>query len=308
MVYNSTAKFLLPSNDVTRENSLTNLSNMESIASVRATALEICYTIYGELTLSSDVIDRFYESSASEYENPVLTATSRSIIFDIFKLGRRLHAVDIPQPLAVFYTLLHLKPPEDTSNPLLKALRVWNEVGDISEHESFDGHRKAVIEHTLNILVLPSIHIDSYKRAPFHRSALSTDSLVRSSYNYHPASPSLPIPGTSLSLPSPFHFKLHVITRLSFNEQGHITNHRDYWDVKDLMGLLPGVSLAHWILSRLAAKGLSYNSRFLTRFSAQPHRHDSEHATNHDGAAAENRDLVNGPMAYVKSAKQTYGH
>ncbi|KAK0491478.1 hypothetical protein IW261DRAFT_1556626 [Armillaria novae-zelandiae] len=296
---------------------------MESMASIHATALEICYTIYGELTLSSEVIDRFYESSAkscsnipntltflsiSRYENPVLTATSRSIIFDIFKLGRRLHSVDIPQPLAVFYTLLRLKPPEDGSNPLLKALRVWNEVGDISEHESFDGHRKAVIEHTLNILVLPSIHIDSYKHAPFHRSALSTDSVSRLSYNYHPASPSLPIPGTSLSLPSPFHFKLHVITRLSFNEQGHITNHRDYWDVKDLMGLLPGVSLAQWILSRLAAKGLSYNSRFLTRISARPHLHDSEHPTSHDAAAAENRDLVNGPMAYVKSAKQTYGH
>ncbi len=36
-----------------------------SIVSMHATALDICYTIYGEATLSPEIIDRFYESSAS---------------------------------------------------------------------------------------------------------------------------------------------------------------------------------------------------------------------------------------------------
>ena len=54
------------------------------------------------------------------------------------------------------------------------------------------------------------------------------------------------------------------MTRLSFNEQGRITHHRDFWDVKDVLGLVPGVGLAQWISSRLVAQGLSMISRFLT--------------------------------------------
>lgn len=37
-----------------------------SIVSMHATALDVCHTIYGEATLSTEVINRFYESSASE--------------------------------------------------------------------------------------------------------------------------------------------------------------------------------------------------------------------------------------------------
>ena len=128
--------------------------------------------------------------------------------------------------------------------------------------QNTDGHRRAIIEHNLNILLLPGIHVDSHTHGRFQPS---TESLISASSHSppHPNSPSLPVPGTSLSVPSPFHFKLHIITRLSFNEQGRITHHRDYWDVKDVMGLVPGVSLAHWISSRIAAKGLTYAARFL---------------------------------------------
>ncbi|EAU84191.2 hypothetical protein CC1G_08121 [Coprinopsis cinerea okayama7 len=86
--------------------------------------------------------------------------------------------------------------------------------------------------------------------------------------------PSVPIPGTSISVPSPLHSQLRIITRLTFNEQGLITHHRDIWDVKDVMGLVPGVSLAQWIGTRLAANGLSYLSRFLPsrRWSKQSER------------------------------------
>ena len=53
------------------------------------------------------------------------------------------------------------------------------------------------------------------------------------------------------------------MSRLSFNEQGRITHHRDYWDVKDVIGLVPGVPLAQWVGTRLAGLGLSYISRLL---------------------------------------------
>ena len=75
--------------------------------------------------------------TCSSYENPFLTATSRSIIADMFQLSRQLSTVDIPRPLAVIYTLFRLSPPERLNNPLFRALRVWTDIGDISESESF---------------------------------------------------------------------------------------------------------------------------------------------------------------------------
>jgi len=71
----------------------------------------------------------------------------------------------------------------------------------------------------------------------------------------------LPIPRTSLSVPSPFHFTLHVNSKLSFNEQGRVIHHRDFWDLKDVIGLVPGMSLAQWIGTRVTARGLAYISR-----------------------------------------------
>jgi len=94
---------------------------------------------------------------------------------------------------------------------------------------------------------------------------VNRSSLMRVPPFHIPISPALPIPGTSLTVPSPLHFKLRIITRLSFNEQGLVTHHRDIWDVKDVIGLVPGVSLAQWIGTRLAAVGLSYAAKFVPK-------------------------------------------
>lgn len=45
--------------------SLTNFSNL-SVVSMHATALEVCYSVYGETPTTSDAIERFYEADASE--------------------------------------------------------------------------------------------------------------------------------------------------------------------------------------------------------------------------------------------------
>jgi len=71
--------------------------------------------------------------------------------------------------------------------------------------------------------------------------------------------PKLSIGG--INLPSPMHFQLRVLTRLSMNEQGRITHHRDFWDVKDLLGLVPGVSLAQWVMTRITGYSLSVLGR-----------------------------------------------
>lgn len=38
--------------------------------------------------------------------------------------------------------------------------------------------------------------------------------------------------GMDLSIPSPLHLRLPITSRLSFNDAGKITYHRDIWDVK----------------------------------------------------------------------------
>ncbi|TFK72012.1 hypothetical protein BDN72DRAFT_764051 [Pluteus cervinus] len=244
------------------------------MVSLRATSAEVCHSVYGAHGGSPDAIERFYEANASDYENPFLTATSRSLISDIYRLSRQMSAVDIPHPVAVLCTLFRLKHSwllRKAEQPLFHALRVWSKMGDIAESESFDGHRKTIVEHTLNILLLPGIHrdgpINSYpQHSPDNR--LTTNSLSSHVTYLQPPSPSLAIPGTSLSIPSPLHFQLHVVTSLSFNEQSRITHHRDFWDVKDVIGLVPGISLAQWIGTRLAARSLSMASRFWTRTEA----------------------------------------
>ncbi len=52
-----------------------------------------------------------------------------------------------------------------------------------------------------------------------------------------------------------------MLTRLSFNEQGRITRHRDIWDVRDVLGLIPGMRVAQWVGTRVAAQGLSVVAR-----------------------------------------------
>jgi len=246
-----------------------------SIVSRHATALEVCDIVYGnsESTVSLDAVERFYEANAI-YENPFITATSRSVISDIYSLARQLCHVDIPKPLAMLYILFRLKQPEPTAagnDPWFQGLRVWTEIGEICESESFDGHRRSIVEHTVNVLFLPGLHSD--RTRPGH-SAASSSSLIpdRSSahlllenqYLPRPSDPRISIPGTGLGVPSPFHLQLHILTRLSFNEQGRITHHRDIWDVKDVLGLVPGVSLAQWIAARLAAVSLTMAARLFT--------------------------------------------
>lgn len=60
-----------------------------------------------------------------------------------------------------------------------------------------------------------------------------------------------------MRVPSPFHLQLRIITKLTFNEQGRVTAHRDFWDVRDLAGLVPGVRAVQWVATRLAAHGLA---------------------------------------------------
>lgn len=77
------------------------------------------------------------------YENPVLTATSRSVITEIHQLSRQLSVIDVPRPIAIICTLFRLQPPRagflarNIDDPLFQALRVWTEIGDICENESF---------------------------------------------------------------------------------------------------------------------------------------------------------------------------
>lgn len=112
------------------------LSEM-SMVSTRATALDVCYSVYGETGMSADAVDRFYEANAT-YENPFVTATSRSVIGDIHRLSRQLSSVDVPRPLAVLCTLFRIRPSNHgflgqySNEALFQALRVWTDVGDIT--------------------------------------------------------------------------------------------------------------------------------------------------------------------------------
>lgn len=261
-------------------------SHMSVISSVHATAVEISHSVYGDKPSNAEAIERFYEPNAI-YENPFVTASSRSIIEDIYSLSERLGNLTIPRPLAMLLTILRLN--EDNAGILLRATRSWTDIGDLCESDSFDGTRKIMIEHTFNLLLLPDIHRDGTHAI---RLDTSSDSLVTSSEVAHSSArgpqlqhPSLPLPGTSLAVPSPLHLKLPIITRLTFNEQGRITHHRDYWDVKDLIGLVPGLSLAQWISSRLAAQGLALAARMLSRGSSasSAHADDLESGLNEPG-------------------------
>lgn len=68
-----------------------------------------------------------------------------------------------------------------------------------------------------------------------------------------------------LGLPSPFHLQLRIITKLTFNEQGRVSAHRDFWDIRDLAGLVPGVPAAQYVLTRLAARTLAVANWFFSR-------------------------------------------
>ena len=140
-----------------------------------------------------------------------------------------------------------------------------------------DGNHLSIIEHTMNVLLLPDLHATDTMG-----DAVSVVSLPPT------AKPtlSLPLPGLG-RLPSPFHFQLHVITRLSFNEHGRITRHRDFVDTRDLFSLLPGAKFVQWAGTRVVARGLSAAAWILGR-----RRHNQ--TQDDDDSEAEREDL--GPL------------
>lgn len=83
------------------------------------------------------------------YENPFITATSRSVISDIYSLARQLCYVDIPKPLAMLYILFRLKPPDakpgSRDSSWFQGMRVWTEIGDICESESFGEYTSRIL-------------------------------------------------------------------------------------------------------------------------------------------------------------------
>lgn len=224
----------------------------------------------------------------------MITATSRALISDIHTLTRRCCAVDVPRPLSILHALLRVRPPNKfDADPWFKAIRIWPEVDDISETESFgtfllffistviltshfalDGHKKSFVEYTLNVLFFPDLHT-TYRMPKTLMLRRPPPSPTESQLSLSvPASPSLSIPGTPISVPSPLHFQLPVMTRLTFNEQGQITYHRDIWDFRDVVRLIPGARVALWIMARAGAWGLSWISQRVCSTMDSDARHD----------------------------------
>lgn len=246
-----------------------------SIIARHTVAIDVCNLVYGHTDpVSWNALSRFYEADAV-YENPVITATSRDSIGDIHSLSQYLSELDAPKPTSLLRNLLGLARIPTDRESWFQISRMWTEVDDVCENESFDGHRRCIVEHTLNILLLPGLHAErslGHMNAA-HPYALTSEAQRNSaSRSLHvsfssvggPQQPSLPtltVPGIGVTLPSPLHLQLHVFTRLSFNEQGRIIHHRDVWDLKDLVSLIPGGMLSQWVASRLAARVLSAISR-----------------------------------------------
>jgi hypothetical protein len=76
-----------------------------------------------------------------------------------------------------------------------------------------------------------------------------------------PRSPALSVPFTSFAVPSPLHATLAISSKLTFNDAGRVTYHRDTWDARDLVALLPGGSLVQWATSRASAHALGLAGR-----------------------------------------------
>ncbi|KAI1796118.1 hypothetical protein LXA43DRAFT_654056 [Ganoderma leucocontextum] len=229
-----------------------------------AAATEVCELFYGASPPAWQAIERYYDPNAM-YENPVITATSKDTIGDVHALARFLGQLDVPKPGAVLCTLFGLSPGHRWREAWFRGVSMWNEVNDVSECESFDGHKRIMVEHTLHILVLPGLHPHSQPPPPPNTRTTGSGPLPHSESSISlgdyvgtatPSSTHVRHLDISLWPPSPFHLILPMITRLSFNEAGKITHHRDFWDVKDLLGLVPGMTVVQWVTGRLAAQGI----------------------------------------------------
>lgn len=112
-----------------------------------------------------------------------------------------------------------------------------------SDFDHVDGHRKVIVEHTLHIVLLPGMHSSSSQQGgltPSFSSNISDRSIsFPSSTRVLQQIGQRTTLGLNLSLPSPLHLRLPIVSRLSFNDAGKITYHRDFWDVKVCIKLLP---------------------------------------------------------------------
>ena len=126
-----------PSATTSAGSSVQTLQRRQSVLSLscHANAIEVCDFMYSASPSSWDSVSRFYEPSAT-YENPFVTATSRSMLSDIHSLAAHLSQIDVPRPLAVLHAIFGMKRDKLWIDPWLKAVRVWNEIGDICENES----------------------------------------------------------------------------------------------------------------------------------------------------------------------------
>ncbi|KZT67694.1 hypothetical protein DAEQUDRAFT_693488 [Daedalea quercina L-15889] len=253
---NNTVAF--PTVSVSNNSRPTETNSLISYAAHRATAVEVCDLVYGPAVPSWSAVERFYELDAT-YENPIVTATSRSVIADIHALSGRLAQLDIPRPVALLHSLFGISRDGGLRDSWFKAMSMWNEVTDVSESESYDGHQTTIVEHTLHIDILPGL-LARRSRARTSQPLPSTSTNLSLSLSHPPLhrQPSYFSKGNlpQVSAPSILHLSLPIITRLSFNDAGRITHHRDFWDIKDLLNLLPGMSLAQWITTRMIAQGI----------------------------------------------------
>lgn len=136
---------------------LPNISSEPSYArtsrsSLRASALEVHDLIW--LSESSGNVtgrlNRLYESNAV-YKNTFVTATSLPVISDIHSLTHRLCHVKVPRPTALIAKVLGY---ETSDSQMWVAWKIWSEIGTVCETESFDGHRKSIVEHTIHFHLL----------------------------------------------------------------------------------------------------------------------------------------------------------
>ncbi|KAB5596343.1 hypothetical protein CTheo_328 [Ceratobasidium theobromae] len=122
-----------------------------SRSSLRVSALEVHDLVW--LAESSGNVagrlNRLYESNAV-YKNTFVTASSLAIISDIHSLTRRLRHVQVPRPSGVIGKVLGY----ESDVRMWEAWKIWSEIGTVCETESFDGHRKSIVEHTVHLLFL----------------------------------------------------------------------------------------------------------------------------------------------------------
>jgi len=234
----------------------------------RANALELHDLIYGtgsslgkyhQLGDTRAAVEKLYERDAV-YSNPLLTASSGDVIKDIHSLMHQFTTVSIPTPFSIVKSIFG----RDTSTNWLSLAKVWSEVGEVCESDLYDGHRKVVIEHTVYLLFLPDLFSpDGGPRqdiVPFSNISGSPYSLDSTSTTFAAPSQNHPTLGSAARVLMALarQVSLPVHTRLSFNDSGRIVHHQDIWDVKDVLALLiPGMSVAQWISSRLLARSLA---------------------------------------------------